>query len=759
MQRVKPQKSGVMPAASTSTAASSPGQPGLWQSMLDEIRDPAFRYGVKFGLAGVLAIFIALFLRLQNPTWALFTVFVLMIAQYVGAIGEKSFFRVVGTAVGGVIGYVLTASLEQQPFVFLVCVSSVVGFCTAMFGQSRYPYAFFLCGLTTVVVASNGLGNPDNSWTFMLWRVEEVVVGVIATLLVQSIFWPRYARLEFTANTRAAFADLRDCLIASGNVFLKGEKNSAIQQAEEFPARISGLRGLLDFGARESQFFRRRLSTYFEITICLSHIASAIVTIGEELPKASAYRDALGDAIEKLHRELERALDNLSQVHSTPSTRAAHRQAVNEAFEEVETKFFNLRSDSRYYQISSDEAMTLGTHVLALDDIRKEIHRAHDLLDSLPEDPTEVSKKMDDFVSPIPPPFWIRTGIKSAIAVAIALYLDDWLQPPGSSMFILGAWVFTSMNAASPGGQGDRRTFHYLAYNTMALILIAMILLLISPMLSSYAVMNIILFTWLFVWGYLSFKIRGVTIPMQMGMLLAVGILGLNGQEPVPFQAVAGLFFGIAFAQALASIIQRVLWPSLPQWELRARFVQYLRLCQRIVKEGPQALALWERARLALIPGEASVRIGVLTPPICPEGEQGFLLDYLHSLQRVGNQLFVTIGRLASSLPAEHAARGREFAARMEALLAEHLAAHEISMEKTTPLQIDDKPLAQLIEEVRTWVGEVRDWMRKNNHPVLESARILGLAGRYERASEDLLLAGERARRLRMPLYMGDYVL
>lgn len=748
-----------MPAAPTTTASSTPGQPGVWQSVLAEVRDPAFRYGLKFGLAGVLAIFIALVLRLQNPTWALFTVFVLMIAQYVGAIGEKSFFRVVGTAIGGLIGYVLTASLEQQPIVFLLCVGSVVGFCTAMFGQSRYPYAFFLCGLTTVVVASNGLSDPDNSWTFMLWRVEEVVVGVIATLLVQSIFWPRYARLEFTISARAAFADLRDCLIASGEVFLKGERNTAAQRAEEFPARISGLRGLLDFGARESQFFRRRLGTYFEITICLSRIASAIVTIGEELPKASIYRDVLGDAIEKLHGELERALDNLSQQLSSPSTRAKHREAINEAFKEVEEKFSHLRSDSRYYQISSDEAMVLGTHVLALDDIRKEILHAHDLLDSLPEDPTDVSQKIDDFVSPIPPPFWIRTGIKSAIAVMVALYLDDWLQPPGSTMFILGAWVFTSMNAASPGGQGDRRTFHYLVYNTCALILIALLLLLISPMLSSYAVMNIILFTWLFVWGYLSFKVRGVTIPMQMGMLLAVGILGLNGQEPVHFQAIAGLFFGIAFAQALASIIQRVLWPSLPQWELRSRFVEYLRLCQRIVKDGPGSLALWERARLALIPGEATVRIGILHPPICPEGEQGYLLDYLHSLQRVGNQLFVTIGRLVSALPEEHAARGREHAARIEALLAQYLAAHEISMQKTTPLQLDDQPLAQLIAEVREWIGDVRRWMRENNHPVLESARILGLVGRYERASEDLLLAGERAQRLRMPLYMGDYVL
>ena len=54
------------------------------------LRDPAVRYGLKFGLAGVLAVYISLVIRLDNPGWALFTVFVLMVAQYVGAISACS---------------------------------------------------------------------------------------------------------------------------------------------------------------------------------------------------------------------------------------------------------------------------------------------------------------------------------------------------------------------------------------------------------------------------------------------------------------------------------------------------------------------------------------------------------------------------------------------------------------------------------------------------------------------------------------------
>ncbi len=748
-----PTESAALPSSLSSRIAS------LREAVLDSLKDPAFLYGVKFGLAGILALFIALLVRMENPTWALFTVFVLMIAQYVGAIGEKSFFRFIGTAIGGLIGYVLTASLEQQPTLFLILVGIVVAFCTAMFGQSRYPYAFLLCGLTTVVVVSNGLGDPDMSWRFMLWRVEEVGIGVIATVFVQSVFWPRYAGVVFAQSAQAAFADLRDCLIASGEVFLKGAKNTAAARAEEFPARISGLRSLLDFGARESRFFRSRLNTYFEITTCLSRIASAIVTLGEELPRASIYRDALGTELETLHRTLENSLDGLSKAETSPQTRAVHRQEVDEAFTRLEEQFSVLRTDKRFFQISPEEAMIIGTHILALDDIRLEIHHAHDLLDSLPADPTETRVRVPDFVSPIPSPFWIRAGIKAAFAVTIALLIDNWFHPPGATMFILGAFVFTALNATSPGGQGDRRTFHYLVYSTLALLFLCTVLLFVTPMLSSYAVMNVVIFTWLFVWGYLSFQTRGVTIPMQMGMLAAVGILGLNGQQPVPFQAIAALFFGIIAAQALAAVIQRVFWPSLPQTELRGRFMEYLRICEHVVQEGPATIPVWQRARLALIPGEAVQRIHLLHPPICPVGEQELLTDYLHSLQRVGGHLLVTVGRLVPALPAEHTARGQELASRMEAVILKHLKAHELSLQKIKPLQTDEKELQEILDEIRSWVSDIRAWTRAKNHPVLASGRILGLAGRYEQAGEDLLLAGQRARKLSLPLYMGDYVL
>lgn len=722
--------------------------------------DPAFRYGIKFGIAGVLAVFLALLIRLEEPTWALFTVFVLMIAQYVGAIAEKSIFRIIGTTIGAILGYVLTASLQQQPLLFLPLVGLIVAFCTAMFGQARYPYAFFLCGMTLVVVASNGLSDPDSSWKYALWRIEEVSLGILVAILVQSLLWPRFAQKEFVGNMHSAFADLRDCFSTSSQlIFEPGKDEEAARHAQDFPARISALRNLLDFGARESQYFRNRLPTYFELTTCLARIASAIATFSRTLPKSSFYYVTLKTETESLHLALQSSLDDLAQLSSTKESRKKCREDIEVATQRLEDKLMAIRQNRELFELSPEVTIGFGLHLLALDDIQVQIKRAHELIDSLPVEGEFPKKEPEPFASPVPPPFWIKSGIKAGIAVVAALVLDNWLNVPGGGIFVLGAWVFTALNATSPGGRGDWRTFHYVVFSTLIMIAVSLALLAIRPMLSSYGVMNTIIFTWLFTWGYLSYTTRGVTIPMQMGMLMIVGILGLNGQKAVPFSAIVDFFFGMTFALVLAAVIQRLLWPSLPQWELRNRFLEYLRTCRAMIEHGPASLALWQKTRIALIPGEAEIRIGHLTAPICPEGEQDQLRAYLATLRRVGAQLVLAVGRVSPLLPPEKQAAGDSRVAELEGEIKKHLAAHEEGMKAAQPPDIDHTKLVEMLSSWREWVRELRLWMLEQDYRALEITRIVGLFGRYEEAGKDLILAQKQADKLRLSLYMGDYVL
>src|ERR1700755_2787708 len=135
--------------------------PRVWswsaQAFFGDLR---VRYGVKIGLAGVLALFCTQLLRLPNDNWAILTVLVLMSAQFVGAIAFKALMRVTGTVSGALVGVWLVSDYTSTPEVFLPILFLVIAFASYKFGQvgaRQGPYAYFLLGLTTLVVATDGV--------------------------------------------------------------------------------------------------------------------------------------------------------------------------------------------------------------------------------------------------------------------------------------------------------------------------------------------------------------------------------------------------------------------------------------------------------------------------------------------------------------------------------------------------------------------------------------------------------------------------
>lgn len=710
-------------------------------------RDPAIRYGIKFGLAGVVAVAISLTLRLKEPTWALFTVFVLMIAQYVGAVAEKSVFRLAGTVVGGFFGYVITAGLEQNPVLFLGATAILVGFCSAMFGQSRYPYAFLLCGLTTVVVTSNGMGNPSFSWQFALWRTEEVTVGVIVAVFVQSVLWPRYARVEFLQNLRAGFRDLAGVFETSLDRLGGGGARLHETPVGEFPKRIAALRGLLEFGARESRYFRERLASFFGLTVCLARIAFALGTVREAVNPSSPLARVLANEAGRIRSAIAEALRDLGDGGSDRTSRSEAARAIREAVDRYEEALVGFRREPDFAKVRTEDSMALAAFTLAVLEVRDQILEAHRILDALPADNSSPPRDPEPLLSPWPPPFWRHTGVRAGLGVALALFLANWLQPPGATMFVLGTWVFTALNAASPSGRGDQRIFHAMAVSIAVTGAVCVAVLAASPLLASYAVMNILLFAWLFVWGFNSFSTKGVTLPMQLAMLLIVGILGLNAQEPVAFPSVVGLFVGLSLALVVGAVIQRFIWPSLPQYEIRDRLVELADLARRILAEGSAALPLWQKTRCALIPGEVRLRIPHLLSPAFPDGTRQEISNLVGALESTTGHLIAGGNPLsAEQSPEAPFTELCETLDRELRAMAAYLALPQAA-ERPDPARLE-----AAAGKMMDWGAERRAALLAEGASPSRTLGILGAVDRYRLAALDLAAAARSSQGLAVRL-------
>ena len=719
----------------------------------------AVRHGIKFGLTGVLSVFIALCLRLPEPTWALTTAFVIMLAQFVGAVGEKSVLRLIGTAAGGVIGYVLTARLEQQPILYLLLIGGVVGFGTAMFGYAKYPYAFLLCALTTMVVASNGMNNPGFSWRPALARIEEVSVGVISAVLVTSLVWPRYTRKEFLEKMRLALIELRKGLAARSALLFRVSAEDTDLSDRSFATAIAGLQNLLRLGALESQYFRARLPTFTEIISSLNRISAAVETLVQTLPQEAVFRRHLRGELEAAHAATLDCLSVFADADPDSSRRASAISEMDTRCTQWREKLYTLRQTDVRTSIPIEDVLEFSGHALSLDEVAEQLHKLNALLDSLPANPLQPSREAISPPSPPLDPFWIRNGVKACIAVTLGLFVQNWLNPPGGSMIVLATWVSTVLSRLYPGGQGDRRAFHCVVYTASGGILYVVAMLLLTPALSDYLIFNMLLFVVLFLFGYLTQAIPGVTFGMQITLLATVGSLGLNAQQPVTFQSIMGVYFGVVLGLILSALVQRLLWPVLPQWQIRDRVLELLRLCKVILQFAPDQRPHWLHQRLALIPGEALNWIAVMNKSDCPPDEPARLREYLQTLRRAAGHLLTSSGQLVPLLPDQQAEQGRKAFHSLREIMSSELSSqsdlfqlHEV----TVPPKI---ALEDALGQMHEWVKGLRSWILANNLPIEDSIRLLGLAHRFEMAGKELLTASRQAAALRLRLYLGDYVL
>ena len=268
--------------------------------------------------------------------------------------------------------------------------------------------------------------------------------------------------------------------------------------------------------------------------------------------------------------------------------RASALAEVSSRRTEWREKLHALRQSGVTAAIPVEQALQFSGHALSIEEVVQQLGKLNSLLDSLPANPLQPSREMVSPPSPPLDPFCIRNGVKACIAVTVGLFIQNWLNPPGGAMIALATWVSTVLSRLYPGGQGDRRAFHCVVYVASGGLVYVVVMLLLTPALSSYLIFNLLLFVTLFVFGYLTQAITGVTYTMQIVLLATVGFVALNAQEPVTFQLISGVYFGVVLGITLSALVQRLFWPVLPQWQIRDRVVELLGLCKSILQFSPE---------------------------------------------------------------------------------------------------------------------------------------------------------------------------
>jgi uncharacterized membrane protein YccC len=145
-------------------------------------------------LSVALALYVAFALNLQNPWWAMVTVyFTQPPLRLTGAVWAKATWRIGGTLIGGAVSIALIPHIASDPVLIVLCVGGWLGLCVYGGLHDRTPrqYMFLLAGYTFALVGLPMAWNPAGVFDVVVARVEEIVIGVLAAAVVQSLISPQ----------------------------------------------------------------------------------------------------------------------------------------------------------------------------------------------------------------------------------------------------------------------------------------------------------------------------------------------------------------------------------------------------------------------------------------------------------------------------------------------------------------------------------------------------------------------------------------
>jgi uncharacterized membrane protein YccC len=218
-------------------------------------------FAAKTTASGLIALLVAFTFNLDQPYWALLTVFVVSQPQQSGQVLAKSVYRVIGTLVGAAVALLFVALFAQQRVLFLGALAFWTGLCAfgSQYARNFAAYSFVLSGYTVAIVGIPGALDSANAFYIATGRVTEVCLGIIVAATVNHIILPHSVGAQLwqaVVSTREAVADYALALFEPGDtaplrakllgqaIAIENLRSSAIFEDREIRDRSDRLRFL-----------------------------------------------------------------------------------------------------------------------------------------------------------------------------------------------------------------------------------------------------------------------------------------------------------------------------------------------------------------------------------------------------------------------------------------------------------------------------------------------------------------------------------
>jgi uncharacterized membrane protein YccC len=180
-----------------------------WPAQISRPKRTDWIFAVRTMVAGLIALSLAYALKLENPQWAMMTVYI--VAQPVAGMAlSKGLFRLVGTVVGALAALLLVRIGGGNAPAFLMVLAVWIGLCTYVASMLRNPesYAAALAGYTAAIISMPAFGHPHLAHELAVARASEIILGILCAGLASRLFLPRLAGDQIAGKLEGLIRDL-----------------------------------------------------------------------------------------------------------------------------------------------------------------------------------------------------------------------------------------------------------------------------------------------------------------------------------------------------------------------------------------------------------------------------------------------------------------------------------------------------------------------------------------------------------------------
>jgi uncharacterized membrane protein YccC len=258
-------------------------------------------------LAALAALAVAVALRLECPYWAAMTALI-VIQPTRGLLLEKSFYRLVGTALGSLAGLLMVQSAGSPASLTILLslwMAGCVGAGNLMYGLRSYGAMVAAC--TGAVIAMAGYNNPPHLNDLVFGRIACITIGILVSTTLTLFFTRRRSKRELLDRlVKVAAADIEWlALLLRG-----GRQQELVALQQDILVEIAEIEGAMDAVWAGSLDLKKRKRRVRSLIVSLLTLLEAGKLTGYHLARrgfpGESWREPLARQLEEVAWRLGR---------------------------------------------------------------------------------------------------------------------------------------------------------------------------------------------------------------------------------------------------------------------------------------------------------------------------------------------------------------------------------------------------------------------------------------------------------------------